>query len=31
MVVFHDAEGMVDPAALGLHDEGIAFGADFVG
>jgi hypothetical protein len=30
MVVFHDAEGMVDPAALGLLDEGIAFGADFV-
>jgi bacteriophage N4 adsorption protein B len=30
MVVFHDAEDMVDPAALGLLDEGIAFGVDFV-
>ncbi len=30
MVVFHDAEDMVDPAALGLLDETIAFGADFV-
>lgn len=30
MVVFHDAEDLVDPAALGLLDEGIAFGADFV-
>jgi adsorption protein B len=30
MVVFHDAEDMVDPAALGLLDEHIAFGADFV-
>lgn len=30
MVVFHDAEDMVDPAALGLLDEGIAGGADFV-
>jgi adsorption protein B len=30
MVVFHDAEDMVDPAALGLLDEAIAGGADFV-
>lgn len=30
MVVFHDAEDMVDPAALGLLDETIAGGADFV-
>jgi bacteriophage N4 adsorption protein B len=30
MVVFHDAEDMVDPAALGLLDEVIAQGADFV-
>ncbi len=30
MVVFHDAEDMVDPAALGLLDEAVAFGADFV-
>ncbi|MEE4317346.1 MAG: glycosyl transferase family protein [Erythrobacter sp.] len=30
MVVFHDAEDMVDPAALGLLDESIAMGADFV-
>jgi adsorption protein B len=29
-VVFHDAEDMVDPAALGLLDETIAAGADFV-
>jgi adsorption protein B len=29
-VVFHDAEDMVDPAALGLLDEAIAGGADFV-
>jgi len=29
MVVFHDAEDMVDPAALGLLDETIAAGADF--
>ncbi|WDA41624.1 glycosyl transferase family protein [Erythrobacter sp. BLCC-B19] len=29
-VVFHDAEDMVDPAALGLLDECIAGGADFV-
>ena len=29
-VVFHDAEDMVDPAALGLLDETIADGADFV-
>jgi bacteriophage N4 adsorption protein B len=29
-VVFHDAEDMVDPAALGLLDETIAGGADFV-
>jgi adsorption protein B len=29
MVVFHDAEDMVDPAALGLLDEAIAGGADF--
>ena len=29
-VVFHDAEDMVDPAALGLLDEAIAAGADFV-
>ena len=29
-VVFHDAEDMVDPAALGLLDEAIADGADFV-
>lgn len=28
--VFHDAEDMVDPAALGLLDETIAGGADFV-
>lgn len=28
-VVFHDAEDMVDPAALGLLDEAIAAGADF--
>ena len=30
MVVFHDAEDMVDPAALGLLDEAVAEGADFV-
>ena len=30
MVVFHDAEDMVDPAALGLLDEAIAGGSDFV-
>ncbi|MFN3864770.1 MAG: glycosyltransferase, partial [Erythrobacter sp.] len=30
MVVFHDAEDMVDPAALGLLDETVASGADFV-
>lgn len=30
MVVFHDAEDMVDPAALALLDETIAAGADFV-
>ncbi|WP_296717133.1 glycosyltransferase [Erythrobacter sp.] len=30
MMVFHDAEDMVDPAALALLDEGIAGGADFV-
>lgn len=30
MVVFHDAEDMVDRAALGLLDECVAFGADFV-
>ncbi|MFL0670386.1 MAG: glycosyl transferase family protein [Erythrobacter sp.] len=30
MVVFHDAEDMVDAAALGLLDETIAGGADFV-
>lgn len=30
MLVFHDAEDMVDPAALGLLDETIAGGADFV-
>jgi adsorption protein B len=30
MVVFHDAEDVVDPAALGLLDETIAQGADFV-
>lgn len=29
-VVFHDAEDMVDPGALGLLDESIAAGADFV-
>ncbi len=29
-VVFHDAEDIVDPAALGLLDECIAGGADFV-
>lgn len=29
-IVFHDAEDMVDPAALGLLDETIAGGADFV-
>lgn len=29
MVVFHDAEDVVDPAALGLLDEAIAGGADF--
>ncbi len=29
-VVFHDAEDLVDPAALGLLDETIAGGADFV-
>ena len=29
-VVLHDAEDMVDPAALGLLDEWIAGGADFV-
>lgn len=29
-VVFHDAEDMVDPGALGLLDEAIAQGADFV-
>ena len=29
-MVFHDAEDMVDPAALGLLDEAIADGADFV-
>jgi bacteriophage N4 adsorption protein B len=30
MVVFHDAEDVVDPAALGLLDEAVAAGADFV-
>jgi adsorption protein B len=30
MIVFHDAEDMVDPAALGVLDEAIAAGADFV-
>lgn len=30
MVVFHDAEDMVDPGALGLLDESVAAGADFV-
>jgi len=30
MVVFHDAEDMVDSAALGLLDETVAHGADFV-
>jgi bacteriophage N4 adsorption protein B len=30
MVVFHDAEDVVDPAALGLLDEAIAGGANFV-
>lgn len=30
MLVFHDAEDMVDPGALGLLDETIAGGADFV-
>ncbi len=29
MTVFHDAEDMVDPAALGLLDDTIATGADF--
>jgi adsorption protein B len=29
-IVFHDAEDMVDPAALGVLDEAIAAGADFV-
>ncbi len=29
-VVFHDAEDMVDPAGLGLLDESVAGGADFV-
>ena len=29
-VVFHDAEDVVDPGALGLLDESIAAGADFV-
>lgn len=29
-IVFHDAEDMVDPGALGLLDEAIAGGADFV-
>jgi adsorption protein B len=29
-IVFHDAEDMVDPGALGLLDEAIADGADFV-
>jgi adsorption protein B len=29
-VVFHDAEDMVDPGALGLLDECLAAGADFV-
>jgi bacteriophage N4 adsorption protein B len=29
MVVFHDAEDRVDPAALGLLDEAVAGGADF--
>lgn len=29
-VVFHDAEDLVDPAGLGLLDEAIAGGADFV-
>ncbi len=29
-IVFHDAEDMVDPGALGLLDAGIAAGADFV-
>ncbi|QDH34094.1 glycosyl transferase family protein [Porphyrobacter sp. YT40] len=29
-IVFHDAEDMVDPAGLGLLDETIAQGADFV-
>ncbi|MBA4767398.1 MAG: glycosyl transferase family protein [Porphyrobacter sp.] len=30
MAVFHDAEDMIDPGALGLLDETIAAGADFV-
>ena len=30
MLVFHDAEDMVDPGALGLLDESVAGGADFV-
>jgi len=30
MLVFHDAEDMVDPGALGLLDETVAAGADFV-
>ena len=29
-IIFHDAEDMVDPGALGLLDEAIAGGADFV-
>lgn len=29
-IVFHDAEDLVDPAALGVLDEAIAAGADFV-
>jgi adsorption protein B len=29
-IIFHDAEDMVDPSALGLLDEAIAEGADFV-
>lgn len=30
VILFHDAEDMVDPAALGLLDECVADGADFV-
>jgi adsorption protein B len=30
MLVFHDAEDMVDPGALGLLDETVVAGADFV-